>query len=125
MKIKGIFLKYIITLLFALLILSTQTNTYKYSENDIENYLLPKPEKIKKGDKNVEINANETQINFIKDESVVENNQNNEIFEEIKKLYLKIFKGEYSINQSNYGFIKKERDNGKINIIDFYKKMIL
>jgi hypothetical protein len=125
MKIKGIFLEYFIFLLFALLIFSIQTNTYKYSDNDIENYLLPKPERIKKGDKNYEINADETQINFIKDESVVEINQNNEIFEEIKKLYLKIFKGEYSIKQSNYGFIKKERDDGKINIIDFYKIMIL
>lgn len=85
-----------ILILLVIQIISKQTDTYRYIENDIENYLLPKPERIYKGEKTIEIKADETEIHFIQEQldsgSYQEKNQ--EFLKEIKKLYLEIFKGE-------------------------------
>jgi len=86
-----------IIIILGIQIISKQNKTYRYFENDIENYLLPKPQIIHKGNKSIEIHANETQIKFIQEHYASENhdNKNIEFLENIKNLYLKIFKEEY------------------------------
>lgn len=115
---KKMFLKYIITIVFLLFEIGSKiASKYVYSEKSIENNLIPRPQQIIKGENNIEINADETQIIFnrIEPDQNFSKGKNIELYEEIIKLYSKILKGDNHNKkiQSNHDFVKRDEKEGK------------
>jgi len=99
---KKIFFKITFYSILIIFTFFNESKTFKYSEIDIENYLLPRPALIKKGDKNIIISEKVDFKIIMKPNKNFQNLDKNKfllgrlLFEKIKDLYLNLFRGNFN-----------------------------